>query len=69
MNLRTIEGVVRRLATDAEFRARAIANPSSALSEYRLSRDEQVALSKLCGQLAGGPVTTAFGVTPNFYWS
>lgn len=69
MNLRTVEGVVRRLASDAEFRARAIANSSSALSEYRLSQDEQVVLSKLCGQLADGPATSAFAVRPMMYWS
>jgi hypothetical protein len=44
--------VVRRLFSDAEFRARAIADPSAALEEYRLATAERTALTKLCVQLA-----------------
>jgi hypothetical protein len=52
MNLHAIETVVRRLFSDAEFRARAIADPSAALEEYRLASAERTALTKLCVQLA-----------------
>lgn len=55
MNLRVVEGVVRRLLSDAEFRSRVIASPAAALSEYRLSQDEHVALTKLCLRVADGP--------------
>jgi hypothetical protein len=52
MNLHAIETVVRRLFSDAEFRARAIADSSAALEEYRLAATERTALTKLCVQLA-----------------
>jgi hypothetical protein len=52
MNLHAIETVVRRLFSDAEFRARAIADPSAALEEYHLAAAERTALTKLCVQLA-----------------
>ena len=59
MNLHAIETVVRRLFSDAEFRARATANPSAALEEYHLAAAERTALTKLCVQLAAdGSVTT-----------
>ena len=54
MNLHAIETVVRRLFSDAEFRASAIADPSAALAEYRLAAAEQAALTKLCIQMANG---------------
>jgi hypothetical protein len=55
MNLHAIETVVRRLFSDAEFRAAALADPSTALAEYRLEAAERQALTKLCLQLADGP--------------
>jgi hypothetical protein len=59
MNLYAIETVVRRLFSDAEFRARATVNPSAALEEYHLAADERTALTKLCVQLAAdGSVST-----------
>ncbi|MGN6562162.1 MAG: hypothetical protein ACTHMU_05820, partial [Thermomicrobiales bacterium] len=48
------EIIVRRLFTDAEFRGRALAEPGTALAEYRLAAEEQIALIRLCAQLAGG---------------
>ena len=54
MNLHAIETVVRRLFSDAEFRALAIADSSAALAEYRLAAAEQAALSKLCVQMSNG---------------
>lgn len=54
MNLHAIETVVRRLFSDAEFRARAIAAPSAALEEYQLAAAERAALTKLCVQMANG---------------
>ena len=54
MNLHAIETVVRRLFSDVEFRASAIADPSAALAEYRLAAAEQAALTKLCVQMANG---------------
>ena len=54
MNLQAVEIIVRRLFTDAEFRARALADPGTALVEYRLAAEEQIALTRLCVQLAGG---------------
>ena len=54
MNLHAIETVVRRLFSDAKFRASAITDPSAALAEYRLAAAERAALTKLCVQLANG---------------
>jgi len=54
MNMQAIEAVVRRLFSDATFRADAIADPAAALAEYRLAAAEQQALTKLCAQLGGG---------------
>ena len=51
MNMQTIETVVRRLFSDAAFRAQAITDPTASLSEYRLAASEQQALTKLCLQL------------------
>lgn len=59
MNLQAIEAVVRRLFSDVEFRARAIAEPGAALSEYGLADEERAALTKLCTQLAIGTLTVA----------
>jgi hypothetical protein len=53
MNLQAIETIVRRLFSDAAFRAEAIADPATALAEYRLAADERKALTKLCVQMAG----------------
>ena len=55
MDLHAIETIVRRLFSDAEFRAAALADPSTALAEYRLEAAERQALTKLCLQLADGP--------------
>ena len=65
MNLQTIETLVRRLFNDATFRAQAIADPASALAEYRLAAEERTALTKLCVQLAEGPTT---GKPTNAMW-
>ena len=54
MNLHAIETVVRRLFSDAEFRAAALADPSIALAEYHLEAAERQVLTKLCLQLADG---------------
>lgn len=53
MNMQAIEAVVRRIFNDATFRAHAIADPTTALAEYRLAATEQQALTKLCAQLGG----------------
>jgi hypothetical protein len=59
VNLHAIETVVRRLFSDAAFRARAIADPSAALAEYHLAAAERTALARLCVQLtADGSVST-----------
>lgn len=47
MQLDSLEAVVRRLVTDAEFRSRAIAKPSEAISEYRLTGSERTAVLNL----------------------
>jgi len=54
MNLQAIDMIVRRLFSDADFRAQAIADPAAALAEYRLAAAEQQALTKLCIRLADG---------------
>jgi hypothetical protein len=65
MNLQAIETIVRRLFSDAAFRARAIADPATALAEYRLAAEERKALTKLCVQMAGGrPAPSG----PQSYW-
>lgn len=58
MNLQAIETVVRRLFSDATFRAEALADPSAALAEYRLAAAERAALTKLCVQMASGATVT-----------
>ncbi len=71
MNLHAIETVVRRLFSDAEFRAAALADPSIALAEYHLEAAERQALTKLCLQLADGPqlLQARRGVTIlNMWW-
>lgn len=55
MNLDQLQHIVRRLFTDAEFRAQAIADPGKALSAYHLTAEEHVALGKLCARMADGP--------------
>ena len=57
MNMLAIETVVRRLFSDATFRAQAIADPTAALAEYRLAATERQALTKLCLQLNAGGTT------------
>lgn len=52
MELQSLETVVRRLVSDADFRAVAMANPDAALSEFDLGADAQAAVLKLCGQIA-----------------
>ncbi|MDP9373685.1 MAG: hypothetical protein M3Q65_14780 [Chloroflexota bacterium] len=70
MNLQAIEAIVRRLFSDADFRARAIAEPAAALAEYRLAAEEQAALTKLCAQLAAGPQGVQASVgTRGMWWS
>ncbi|MFO7271881.1 MAG: hypothetical protein DIU58_010575 [Sphaerobacter thermophilus] len=69
MDLRTVETVVRRLFTDAEFRARAIEDSAAALSEYRLGAAEHAALSKLCLQLASGPKFNAAPIGTLGWWT
>ncbi len=68
MNLQAIEAIVRRLFSDADFRARAIAEPATALAEYRLAAEEQAALAKLCAQLAAGPQALQRGNVRGGYW-
>lgn len=68
MNLQAIETIVRRLFSDAEFRAQAIADPATALAEYRLAADEQRALTKLCVQLAGDGRLAASGAQASYWW-
>ena len=58
MNLHAIETVVRRLVSDTEFRAQAIADPVAAFGEYRLAVAEREALTKLCVQMASGAAVT-----------
>ena len=54
--MQTIETIVHRLFSDAEFRASAIADPESALASYPLSDLERETLITLCRQLIDGPV-------------
>jgi len=65
MDLQNVEAVVRRLFSDSEFRAAAIASPSTAFTAYELRSDEQSALSKLCVQLANGENV---GASPQGLW-
>jgi hypothetical protein len=68
MNLQTIETVVRRLFSDTTFRAQAIANPATALAEYRLAASERQALTKLCLQLNSGGTSTEDKVQASGWW-
>ena len=54
MGLQTIKTIIRRLFTDAEFRARALADPSAALADYPLAPIERQVLTELCRRLASG---------------
>lgn len=65
MDLQNVEAVVRRLFSDAEFRAMAIASPSTAFASYGLRSDEHQALTKLCVQLANGENV---GASPQGLW-
>ena len=65
MNLHTLEIVVRRLYVDAEFRKLVVSDPIGALSEYRLAKEERIAVTKLSVQLAGGP---RFYAKPAGWW-
>jgi hypothetical protein len=58
MNLQAIETVVRRLFSDAEFRAQVIAEPAAVLDEYRLADSERDVLIRLCDHLASGETVT-----------
>ena len=68
MNMQAIEAVVRRLFSDAAFRAEAIANPATTLAEYRLAASEQQALTKLCLQLNMGGRTLEDEERANAWW-
>jgi protein-L-isoaspartate O-methyltransferase len=68
MNMQAIETVVRRLFSDAAFRARAIADPATALAEYRLASSEQQALTKLCLQLNIGGTSVEDKVQAGGWW-
>ncbi len=68
MNMQAIETVVRRLFSDAAFRAGAIADPATALAEYRLASSEQQALTKLCLQLNIGGTSVEDKVQAGGWW-
>lgn len=65
MELQGVETVVRRLFTDADFRARAQQNAEAALAEYALGADERAAVTKLCGRMANGQDA---GPSPRLLW-
>ncbi len=67
MNMQAIETVVRRLFSDAAFRASTIADPA-ALAEYRLAASEQQALTTLCLQLNAGGTSTEDKVRAGIWW-
>jgi hypothetical protein len=68
MNMQAIEAVVRRLFSDAAFRAEAIAEPVTALAEYRLAGSEQRALTTLCLQLNMGGQSVEDKVQASGWW-
>ncbi len=68
MNMQAIETVVRRLFSDAAFRAQAITDPAASLSEYRLAASEQQALTRLCLQLNASGTSTEDKVNASFWW-
>lgn len=68
MNTQTIETVVRRLFSDADFRAQATTDPTTALSGYRLAATEQQALTRLCTQLTSNGQLAAT-TQSNFWWT
>ncbi len=68
MNMQAIETVVRRLFSDAAFRARVIVDPATALAEYRLASSEQQALTKLCLQLNIGGTSVEDKVQAGGWW-
>jgi hypothetical protein len=68
MNMQAIEAVVRRLFNDATFRAHAIADPTTALAEYRLAATERQALTKLCLQLNAGGASVEDKVVASSWW-
>lgn len=68
MNMLAIETVVRRLFSDAAFRANAITDPAAALAEYRLAAAEQQALTKLCLQLNAGGTSVEDKVRTSIWW-
>jgi len=65
MDLQNVEAVVRRLFSDSEFRAAAIASPSTAMAEFDLASDQKVALGRLCESLKGDE---SLGVIPDKFW-
>ena len=68
MNMQVIETVVRRLFSDAAFRAQAIANPAASLAGYRLAAPERQALTKLCLQLNIGGTSVEDKVQTAGWW-
>lgn len=68
MNMQVIETVVRRLFSDAAFRAQAIADPATALTDYRLAVTERQALTKLCLQLNSGGTRIEDKVTYGWWY-
>lgn len=65
MDLQSVEAVVRRLFSDAEFRASASVNSSVAFAEYHLDGEQEAALSKLCESLSRDE---GLGITPQNFW-
>lgn len=57
------QSVVKRMMADEEFRARAIANPESALSEYDLPKAEKQSLMALCRKMASHGAALAIAAT------
>lgn len=68
MNIQAIETVVRRLFSDVPFRTEALADPTTALAEYRLAASERQALTKLCLQLNAGGTSVEDKVRAGNWW-
>ena len=60
-----LEQFVRRLFSDQSFRTLALENVNGALSEYGLTRTEQAAARKVCGQLV---TPEGFLPSPTHLW-
>ncbi len=65
MELQTLETVVQRLFSDADFRSRALANTGEAFADYELDADQLTALGSLCERLDG---EQGLGVSPKRMW-